>query len=787
MKQIIIIGLFICILISPTVYCATSTSNSFNGNGLPEYPNEGYIFVSASDSGAIPCTPAGITSSTYDTSGNTVNYYVKSSISASVAVDYIGGGYYGYKVEGVSKKSGVTIHSQFGECGYISGNPWGTCSRTGTFTEDLNTITNYNFRAQYSAIPSGSPTGAYSVSDNIAVLITTNTTHQISGDTECVTEVSLYYNGNLVETNYSVGTNDHYTFKNLLNGGNYKLIFSDAHEYEFNPTSDTVYDYDACRYYTLNLLDNCANPLNNPYTTIFRNTDDLIYDGYDNPISLLIGTDVNIADCLDIIIWTCDGNIMYTDYAEEIEKDLYHPTIAWFLDVHVVDDNTGADISQAKVVKSQDCSIILPNIGYIFTNTGGHAIFGGLSNSGIGLTVEKDGYNSYSGSIGIGDCFNCQSEGAVVTIEMNSTTGESTEEFNNGTHNDSTADGTGGETLPDNHSWGCGVYFKNVDGNIVGSIQDTDAHVDMYYWIKGCNATLKFQSQIYTYWYTDQEYSVSNNTFEYRRIYNADFSDHTISYRGFIYNETCECNDIQILRVLNNTYEEETHYENLTSHCWIWDKLSGNEIDYRSDIMCVIYANSTNSTLLNITAYFMNGTNMVDSKVLNWADFVTGSPKWYYTWYPDYEYVSGYNYTLNITGFDGYQLDTDEVWTADIIGNTLTVNVKDNYGTPLQYSTVFIEGWGSIATGSNIYSEVTGLPDGNVQYKATKSGYIASSWDTVTLAGANEEVTCVLVAAADTSVIGQKMADAEIKSLFIPLMYILFIFMILGAFQYANK
>jgi len=217
------------------------------------------------------------------------------------------------------------------------------------------------------------------------------------------------------------------------------------------------------------------------------------------------------------------------------------------------------------------------------------------------------------------------------------------------------------------------------------------------------------------------------------------------------------------------------------------NKLSGNEIDYRSDIKCVIYANSTNSTLLDITANFHNGSTLVDSIVLNWAYFVTGSPILYYVWYPDYEYVSGYNYTLNITGFNSYQLDTDECWTADIIGNTLTVYVKDNAGTPIRYSTVFIENWGSIATGSSTFARVTGLPDADIQYKATKGGYISSGWDTVTLSGADKSVTCILVEIAETSVIGQKMSDENIKSIFIPLMYILFIFMILGAFKYANE
>jgi len=612
----------------------------------------------------------------------------------------------------------------------------------------------------------------------------------LSGNTGCLDSVTLYGwgDGNYteIETQGLVFESDSYAF-GIGNYVQYKLVFSDTHEYIFTCDGNEVYNYGACPSYILNLLDNCANPLIDPHTTIFRNMTEIVYEGDDNPVALVIGTDVEEDDYLQIIIDTKDMAVQYNDYVSEISKSMYHPTIDWNLDVHVVDDTTGSNIESAKVTKSQTCSIIEPDTGYALTQADGRVTFTGLANSNIGLTVEKSGYNTFDGSFNVGSAFNCWSEGGGVTVYLNATTGNSTDDWNNGTHNDSEANGTGEETLPDDHEWGCGVYFKNTDGYITSTIKDTDAYVDMYWWVKGCDATLKFQSQIYTYWYTDVEYQVSNNSFEYRRILNDNFSDHTQAYRGFIYNNTCECNDIQILKVTNESYEQETHYENLTSHCWIYNKLSGNEIDYRSDVKCVIYANSTNSTLLDITANFMNGSTLVDSTILNWADFVTGSPKWYYVWYPDYEYTSGYNYTLNITGFDGYQLDTDEVWTADIIGNTLTVNVKDNHGASISYSTVFIENWGSIATGIYPYASVTGLPDGNIQYKATKSGYISSGWDTITLSGADESVTCILIATESTSVIGQKMSDKDIKSIFIPLMYILFIFMILGAFKYAME
>jgi hypothetical protein len=472
--------------------------------------------------------------------------------------------------------------SNFGGCspycsGFNLGKPQYICTRSGSsdFTvydrcagtdrltsNDVNLnlgLTSFTFTFNpYIDVPTGnkyfdgSSTGHF-----IFYVGTLNTGESISGDICNIDWVKLqYYNssGGYEYMDYlnTTGASE-YEFLDLYNDSLYRLNFSNGHTYEFASNVTSIYNYiDLCEFYELNLLDNCANLLIDPTTSIFRDTSELIYYGNDNPVQLQIGTTVNESDFLDIIIWTCDGAVMYSDYVETIEKDLYHPSISWNMDVHVIDDNTGADISGAQVALSQNCYI-----GDAPPNTltySGHAHFTGLSNNNMGISVTKTGYNIYSNTITVGSIFNCWSSGGRVTISLNATTGNSTDDFNNGTHDDTPADGEGEETLPDNHAWGCGVYFKNTDGKIVGSILDTDAYVDMYYWTKGCDATLKFQSQIYTYWYTDLEYSVSNNTYEYRRILNANFSDHTNSYRGFIYNETCDCNDIQILRVLNETY-----------------------------------------------------------------------------------------------------------------------------------------------------------------------------------------------------------------------------------------
>ena len=611
------------------------------------------------------------------------------------------------------------------------------------------------------------------------------TQHTVSGITDCVNYVNLSVEADSGWEELNSSTSSSYSF-DIYNDTRYKLHFSDDHEYVFTCLGNEEYDYDACSYYTLNLLDNCANPLINATTTIFENMTDIIYQGTDNPIELMIGLDIDNGAYIQVIIDTHDGAIQFNDYVSEIEQDVFHPTVDWFLNIHVVDDSTDADISSAKITKSQTCSIIPPDTGHALTQSTGHVVFTGLANSDVSIKVEKDGYTTYNGAISLN--FDAWCPGGAFTVFLNASGGNSSDNWNNGTHNDTVnTDGAGGEVLPNDHGWGCGVYFKNLAGVITDTINDTDTHVDMYYWTKGSDATLKFQSQQYTYWYTDQEYAVTNNTYEYRRILNADFTDHTMAYRGYIYNTSTECNCIQVLNIINQSYEQETHYENLTSQCYFAHKLVGNQIDYRSNVEINIYGNSSNSTLMNITVYLHNGTSMVASKALNWADFVTGSPKWWYVWEPSYSYKTGFNYTVNITGFDGYQLDIDEVWTANIVGNTLTVHVKDNKNAPISYSTVFIEGFGSIATASEVYVEVAGLPDGATQYKATKSGYTSSGWNTINLSGEDKTVTSILIKQSDESVTGYKLKDDEIKSFFLPLIYILFIMIIIGGLMNAAK
>ena len=140
-----------------------------------------------------------------------------------------------------------------------------------------------------------------------------------------------------------------------------------------------------------------------------------------------------------------------------------------------------------------------------------------------------------------------------------------------------------------------------------------------------------------------------------------------------------------------------------------------------------------------------------------------------------------------MTGYNDLNLGADDVWTSNIRNNKLTVHVKDNHNTPLAYSTLFVQNWGSIALDSATQTDIEGLGDGAYQYKATKSGYLSSGWSTITFDDADEIVTCILTKEVAESVTGYKLQDSEIKAFFIPLMYILLIMMLLGGLMNAAK
>jgi len=107
----------------------------------------------------------------------------------------------------------------------------------------------YQYKSKY-----GKPTPAYVFS----VSFDPFNTYTVSGVFDCADDVSLYTklkNGEYSERiNYS--TSSPYSFE-IISGNEYKLIFSDGHEYEFICNGSNIeYDYDACIYvygYTCNI------------------------------------------------------------------------------------------------------------------------------------------------------------------------------------------------------------------------------------------------------------------------------------------------------------------------------------------------------------------------------------------------------------------------------------------------------------------------------------------------------------------------------------------------------
>jgi len=98
---------------------------------------------------------------------------------------------------------------------------------------------------------------AYCLADGTATLIISpDPPNTISGNVSCVEKTELYIknNGEWVICNET--TSENYSFK-IYNESEYKLVFSDGHEYEFTCTgSDIEYDYSACTYiygYTCNI------------------------------------------------------------------------------------------------------------------------------------------------------------------------------------------------------------------------------------------------------------------------------------------------------------------------------------------------------------------------------------------------------------------------------------------------------------------------------------------------------------------------------------------------------
>lgn len=568
---------------------------------------------------------------------------------------------------------------------------------------------------------------------------------------------------------YGVATN---TFNNV-----YSKIYIDLMHFneECNVTAPDPPQADSTFY----LYDDCANLLINPTTTIFRNMTTQIYQGNDNPIIINEEGNYNRFDKFSVIIDTHDMAEEKTVYADD-EFNIYHlhhSHVDWDLQVHVYDNFTSVEIEEAKVSLRQDCKIGgYPLYTYALTNEYGYMISQHLSNQNFTVECNKTGYKDYYSEF----------EGNFCAW--------------NGTYfievflDNITSDDDGNETLPEVP---CSSAWSNDDNLIISEINDTQ-NARLHY-MAGDTTTLLYLERwsevggVHLWMMEGSSITLDPHERGYIQYTPANWTeDETTIYRGRLWSLNCYCDDTSTLKVWNATDENETIFENLTVSIKFLNKVSGHLMNPASPVKIDAYAASNNTSLLNIDLQLFNESVKVENESLTFFDWYDGSQFVTYSWLPSYSYSNGFNYTVKMVGFNGDIIAIDHVYTNEspdipfITANELTVFVKDNHNQQLPYSTVFIENWGSITTGEDNYVTIEGLPDGDYQYKATKSGYISSPWATITLTE-HESVTCVLVEIADTVIIGQKMSNAEIKSIFIPLMYILMIFILLGAFKYAMQ
>jgi hypothetical protein len=604
-------------------------------------------------------------------------------------------------------------------------------------------------------------------------------TSGISGDTCGVDTVALYGKVSDTET-YIILDNiniidDHYQFM-LGNNTDYKLIFSDGHEYEFSYIDTAItYDYSICNYITLNFKDNCGNLLpetwgrwytpNESFSNLFHTSSGSYDILYDNP------------DYLELQVFSAIGKLWYNiANPQETSYTILNDKIAWHNNIYINDGNTSAKIEDALVTFSQDCIIdssIYP-VRQKYSNADGYACFGQCELDMAYITVTATGYKPLSDSISPIhlDAFNLGQTTIATLYPVDDPTNEST----------LTESGTIATTY---------IYFQDNSSHHTNSILDTDEYVDLYYYNNNSESaamTLKFRKyNIYTGFIDLLSWNIPHDTSGYKRIYNANFSDHTYSYRGYLYNvEIDGWNRIKHLSVRNETKEEIDHYQNLSTNLWFVNKNQEGSIDFREDLSIVAYANSDNSSLLEISLELYNNSVYVDHINLTWADFVSADTKWFYEWEPDHAYVDEHNYTVRMHGYDYYLLKTDFINASDYRKNKLTIIVKDRAGNNLNNAYIFLEGYGSLSTGISYYNSYEGLDNGDYRYKASKSGYTGAGWDNVNLTEGDEIVAYILTSdTGNTTYIPIKTSDADIQSFFFPMMFILFIFILMGAFRYV--
>lgn len=586
---------------------------------------------------------------------------------------------------------------------------------------------------------------------------------------------------------------DSYSF-NIVNGTNYKIEFSDTHSYEFTCTDNIVYNRDLCDYQILYYVDDCANLFKNPYIDIIVNdnyADPFISGGTSNTDVLIIGTDVELNDKLDIWIDTDQGSQFRTLYASNGENTLFHSTKSWDLSVTVYDINTSAYISGAKVCVDQDCRINdYAHLSCGTTNAFGLVKTFDLSNQNYRVKVEKEGYNTF-GYQTISANFDAQTTNIPLRINLqNSSLGGGNGSVGDPDGDDTGTGGDGADSLPNTT---CSIGWFSNDQKSISEINDTqDAR--LYFMAGNCSCELILESRntVTHLWDVESTLPLTPKQTGYVQFTSANWTyPITKRYRGHLHGFSCGCDATDTLKVWDAADPNTTTITNLS--CNVRFRYAhGSYINPSTPIKIASRAASNNTTLLNINLQLFNGTVKVDEISYTFFDYYRDSQFKSINWEPNYEFASGHRYCVYMYSND-ILVDFDTVYANATdgnpfdTGNTLCVHVFDQSSMPLANSYVYIDGWDVKPTGTDNKVCFSGMPPDIYNYRATKPNYQDRGLSSVTM-DVDKVVNYVLDKISDVhSVSTARLTNREIKSIYLPLMYLLFIMILLGGLSYVSK
>ena len=752
-----------------SVINATSVSSgySFDGDGTPTYPNNGTMWVTVthdSNGGYLH----GFTE-IYETLGH--NIYRKMR-GRSIVLDRTHSG--GFKGSASTGMPNSGLH------------PWSEC-----FVTDHSCMSS----GQAELISSDILYGRVRASDhynslcrgNLIMTVSSSpiATYTVSGNTNCLSSVSLYLkvNGTYYEINdTSLTGSDNYTY-DIYEGDEGKLLFSDNHLYYFTCSDSNIqHDHDACSHTTYRFEDRCGNliPDSEGYYCEYLPSQIISCKEFEEADGIL---DISNSSANKIEIytntfigqtgWVIDPVVSNTSYT------LRNPSIAWRLKVIVQDESTGALINDAIVRVDQSCYCTDSYAARNKQTVNGMVQYIDMSLQDASLWVFASGYkicdeNSTGYSAFLSGRSNFSSKTWIVKLALSSSNNSSTfYEVNN---------------IVD-------IHFVDVDGNKTSRISDTDSEVYLYYENNNTEEeamTLKFQSSSTHSCFTDEDsWTIAYDDIGHKTIPNSHFTPWTYAYRAIIYNESIYLwNKTIPLTVRNATKEESLHYENLTTNLWFLYEEDG-KIDYREDMKVVCHASSNNTTLMSTDIELYKDGVLLAYKNLSATNYINADFPYYYVWNPVFDYVAGSNYTIKMYGFDGTLLEVRYLeCIADTITrkNKLTIGVKDRAGGNLNNAYIYLEGWGSLPTGSTYYNAYEGLDNGEYRYKAFKSGYSGSGWFNVNLSDGDEIVWYTLTEDhTNKSSCRQQLDDSDLKGMFYPMIFFLLICILLGGFKHVIK